>query len=161
MLGEGFGEAISECFDHDRVVVVVIFFEFRNDRIAEAFAEHLHLRVRKEFWGYAKNENLANDELIAEKYQGIRPAPGYPACPEHTEKGLLFDLLNASENAGMTLTESYAMLPTAAVSGFYFGHPDAQYFAVGKIDKDQINDYAQRKAWDARTAEKWLAPLIG
>jgi 5-methyltetrahydrofolate--homocysteine methyltransferase len=131
------------------------------DRLAEAFAERLHLRVRKEFWGYAKKENLSNSDLIAEKYHGIRPAPGYPACPDHTEKGLLFDLLNASENAGMTLTESYAMLPTAAVSGFYFGHPDAQYFAVGKIDKDQVADYAARKHWDAPTAEKWLAPLIG
>ncbi len=100
-----------------------------------------------------------NNELIAEKYQGIRPAPGYPACPDHTEKGLLFDLLNAPENAGMTLTENYAMLPTAAVSGFYFGHPDAQYFAVGKIDRDQIGLCAA-KTWDATTAEKWLAPLI-
>ena len=131
------------------------------DRLAEAFTEHLHLRVRKEFWGYAKKENLANDELIAEKYQGIRPAPGYPACPDHTEKGRLFELLNASENAGMILTESYAMLPTAAVSGFYFGHPDAHYFAVGKIDNDQLNDYAKRKGWDKPTAEKWLAPLLG
>ena len=131
------------------------------DRLAEAFTEHLHLRVRKEFWGYAKRENLGNNELIAEKYQGIRPAPGYPACPDHTEKGLLFELLNAQENAGMILTESYAMLPTAAVSGFYFGHPDAQYFAVGKIEKDQLNDYAERKGWDTATAEKWLAPLLG
>jgi 5-methyltetrahydrofolate--homocysteine methyltransferase len=127
----------------------------------QMFGEHLHLRVRKEFWGYAKAENLGNDDLIAEKYQGIRPAPGYPACPDHTEKGLLFDLLNAPKNAGMTLTESYAMLPTAAVSGFYFGHPDAHYFAVGKIDKDQLNDYAERKGWDTPTAEKWLAPLLG
>ena len=131
------------------------------DRLAEAFTEHLHLRVRKEFWGYAKRENLGNNELIAEKYQGIRPAPGYPACPDHTEKGLLFELLNAPENAGMILTESYAMLPTAAVSGFYFGHPDAQYFAVGKFEKDQLNDYAARKGWDTPTAEKWLAPLLG
>ena len=131
------------------------------DRLAEALAEHLHLRVRKEFWGYANRENLANDELIAEKYQGIRPAPGYPACPDHTEKGLLFELLNAQENAGMILTESYAMLPTAAVSGFYFGHPDARYFAVGKIEKDQLSDYAARKGWDTPTAEKWLAPLLG
>ena len=131
------------------------------DRLAEAFAEHLHLRVRQEFWGYAKRENLRNDELIAEKYQGIRPAPGYPACPDHTEKGLLFELLNAQQNAGMILTESYAMLPAAAVSGFYFGHPDAQYFAVGKIEKDQLSDYAARKGWDTPTAEKWLAPLLG
>ena len=131
------------------------------DRLAEAFAEHLHLRVRKEFWGYAKNEKLGNDELIAEKYQGIRPAPGYPACPDHTEKGLLFELLNAPKNTGMTLTESFAMLPTAAVSGFYFAHPDANYFAVGKIEQDQLQDYAVRKGWDKATAEKWLAPLLG
>ncbi len=131
------------------------------DRLAEAFAEHLHLRVRKEFWGYAKREKLGNHELIAEKYRGIRPAPGYPACPDHTEKGLLFDLLNAPKNAGMTLTESFAMLPTAAVSGFYFAHPDAQYFAVGKIEQDQLQDYAGRKGWDKTTAEKWLAPLLG
>ena len=131
------------------------------DRLAEAFTEHLHLRVRKEFWGYAKDENLGNDELIAEQYQGIRPAPGYPACPDHTEKGVLFEVLNASENTGMTLTESYAMLPTAAVSGFYFGHPHAHYFAVGKIGKDQLMDYAERKGWDTLTAEKWLAPLLG
>ncbi|MEO6022684.1 MAG: methionine synthase [Burkholderiales bacterium] len=131
------------------------------DRLAEAFAEHLHLRVRKEFWGYAKREKLGNHELIAEKYRGIRPAPGYPACPDHTEKGLLFDLLNAPQNAGMTLTESFAMLPTAAVSGFYFAHPDAQYFAVGKIEQDQLQDYAGRKGWDKTTAEKWLAPLLG
>ena len=131
------------------------------DRLAEAFAEHLHLRVRKEFWGYAKDEKLSNDELIAEKYRGIRPAPGYPACPDHTEKGLLFELLNAEKNAGMSLTESYAMLPTAAVSGFYFAHPDAQYFAVGKIEQDQVQDYAIRKGWDKATAEKWLAPLLG
>ncbi len=154
-------DAIVAKFEKNHDDYNAIMIKALADRLAEAFAEHLHLRVRKEFWGYAKKENLANDELIAEKYQGIRPAPGYPACPDHTEKGLLFELLNAQENAGMIVTESYAMLPTAAVSGFYFGHPDAQYFAVGKVDKDQIQDYAQRKNWDAATAEKWLAPLIG
>jgi 5-methyltetrahydrofolate--homocysteine methyltransferase len=120
------------------------------DRLAEAFAEHLHLRVRREFWGYASDEALSNEDIIAEKYRGIRPAPGYPACPEHSEKGPLFELLQAPKNAGITLTESYAMLPTAAVSGFYFSHPQAQYFATGKVDKDQVADYAKRKGGGGR-----------
>src|SRR3970282_919990 len=107
-------------------------------RLAEAFAEHLHERVRREYWGYAPDESLGSEELIAEKYRGIRPAPGYPACPDHTEKAALFALLDAPKNAGMTLTESYAMLPAAAVSGFYLSHPAASYFAVGKIGRDQI-----------------------
>jgi 5-methyltetrahydrofolate--homocysteine methyltransferase len=131
------------------------------DRLAEAFAELMHERVRKEFWGYAPDEQLSNDDMIAEKYRGIRPAPGYPACPEHTEKGPLFELLHAPENAGVTLTESYAMWPAAAVSGFYFSHPAARYFAVGKIGRDQLEDYAQRKGWDIETAERWLAPNLG
>ena len=131
------------------------------DRLAEALAELVHERVRKEFWGYAKDEALSNDDLIAEKYRGIRPAPGYPACPEHSEKAPLFELLQAPKNAGITLTESFAMLPTAAVSGFYFAHPEACYFAVGKIERDQIEDYARRKGWDMATAEKWLAPNLG
>ncbi|GAB1232645.1 hypothetical protein UT4_11110 [Ferrigenium sp. UT4] len=130
------------------------------DRLAEAFAEHLHLRVRREFWGYAAEEGLSNDDLIAEKYRGIRPAPGYPACPEHSEKAPLFELLQAPQNAGITLTDSYAMLPTAAVSGFYFSHPQAQYFATGKVDKDQVADYAKRKGWTVEEAERWLAPVL-
>jgi len=130
------------------------------DRLAEAFAELLHARVRREFWGYATDETLDNDALIAEKYRGIRPAPGYPACPEHSEKGPLFELLQAPRNAGITITESFAMLPTAAVSGFYFSHPQAQYFATGKIDKDQVASYAQRKGWTLEEAERWLAPVI-
>ncbi|OIR10427.1 methionine synthase [mine drainage metagenome] len=130
------------------------------DRLAEAFAEHLHLRVRREFWGYAADEQLGNEDIIAEKYRGIRPAPGYPACPEHTEKGPLFDLLQAPQNAGITITESFAMLPTAAVSGFYFSHPQAQYFATGKIDKDQVADYAKRKGWTVEEAKRWLAPVL-
>ncbi len=130
------------------------------DRLAEAFAELLHARVRREFWGYAADEALDNDALIAEKYQGIRPAPGYPACPEHTEKGPLFELLQVPLNAGITITESYAMLPTAAVSGFYFSHPQSQYFATGKVDKDQVEDYAKRKGWSLQEAERWLAPVI-
>ena len=130
------------------------------DRLAEAFAELLHARARREFWGYAADEALDNDALIAEQYRGIRPAPGYPACPEHTEKGPLFDLLQAPLNAGITLTDSYAMLPTAAVSGFYFSHPQAQYFATGKIDRDQVVDYARRKGWSMEEAERWLAPVL-
>jgi len=130
------------------------------DRLAEAFAELLHARVRREFWGYVADEALDNDALIAEKYRGIRPAPGYPACPEHTEKGPLFELLQAPLNAGITITESFAMLPTAAVSGFYFSHPQAQYFATGKVDKDQVADYAKRKGWTLEEAERWLAPVL-
>ena len=137
-----------------------IMLQALADRLAEAFAEHLHLRVRREFWGYAADEQLNNESLIAEQYRGIRPAPGYPACPEHTEKGPLFELLQAPQNAGITLTESYAMLPTAAVSGFYFSHPDAKYFATGKIDKDQVEDYAKRKGWTVEQAERWLAPVL-
>jgi 5-methyltetrahydrofolate--homocysteine methyltransferase len=121
----------------------------------------MHERVRKEFWGYAREEELSNDELIKEQYQGIRPAPGYPACPEHTEKGTLWDLLKPDENIGLTLTESYAMVPTAAVSGWYFSHPEARYFGTGKIQKDQAEDYAKRKDMELRIAERWLAPILG
>src|SRR5688500_10709220 len=130
------------------------------DRLAEAFAEHLHHRVRTELWGYDADEKLSNDELVAEKYRGIRPAPGYPACPDHTEKADLFRLLDAAKNADMTLTESYAMLPTAAVSGFYLSHPESRYFAVGKIERDQVADYAHRKGMDVAAMERWLAPIL-
>ncbi len=130
------------------------------DRLAEAFAELLHLRARREFWGYARDESLDNEGLIKERYQGIRPAPGYPACPDHTEKRTLFDLLDAEKQAGMTLTESYAMLPAASVSGFYFWHPEAKYFGVGKIERDQVEDYARRKGMDVATVERWLAPNL-
>jgi len=130
------------------------------DRLAEAFAEHLHRRVRTEFWGYAAGEKLSGEDLIAEKYSGIRPAPGYPACPDHTEKGDLFQLLDAGRNADLALTESFAMLPTAAVSGFYFSHPESRYFAVGKIERDQVADYAHRKGMDLAQAERWLAPIL-
>jgi 5-methyltetrahydrofolate--homocysteine methyltransferase len=129
------------------------------DRLAEAFAECLHERVRKELWGYAKNETLTEEELIDEKYEGIRPAPGYPACPDHTEKKLLFDLLEANK-VGITLTESYAMYPGAAVSGFYFSHPGSKYFGLGKIEKDQVEDYARRKNMSVEEVEKWLAPNL-
>jgi 5-methyltetrahydrofolate--homocysteine methyltransferase len=130
------------------------------DRLAEAFAELLHKKVRQEFWGYAADEGLDNDALIAEKYRGIRPAPGYPACPEHSEKGPLFAMLDATRRTGISITDSFAMLPTAAVSGFYFSHPDAKYFATGKIDRDQVASYAERKGWDIDTAERWLAPVL-
>ncbi|HAS8519093.1 TPA: methionine synthase [Vibrio vulnificus] len=130
------------------------------DRLAEAFAEYLHERVRKEIWGYAADENLSNKELIREKYQGIRPAPGYPACPEHTEKGPLWELLNVEETIGMSLTSSYAMWPGASVSGWYFSHPDSRYFAIAQIQQDQVESYAERKGWDLLEAEKWLGPNI-
>ena len=130
------------------------------DRLAEAFAEALHRRVRTEFWGYASEEPFDLDALIAEKYQGIRPAAGYPAQPDHTEKETLFRLLDATAATGMELTESFAMTPTAAVSGLYFSHPDSHYFGVGRIEKDQVEDYARRKGWDLATAERWLAPIL-
>ena len=131
------------------------------DRLAEACAEWLHEQVRKQYWGYAKDEQLSNEELIREQYKGIRPAPGYPACPDHTEKGTLFQLLDADGISQVTLTEHYAMLPTAAVSGWYFAHPEAQYFAVGKIDKDQVESYSQRKGQELAVSERWLMPNLG
>ncbi|HVD33328.1 MAG TPA: methionine synthase, partial [Gemmatimonadales bacterium] len=130
------------------------------DRLAEAFAELLHQRVRREFWGYAPDEALDNEGLIKERYQGIRPAPGYPACPDHTEKRILFDLLGVEESAGITLTESFAMLPAASVSGYYFSHPQSQYFGVGKIERDQVEDYARRKGMDVAAVERWLSPNL-
>lgn len=131
------------------------------DRFAEAFAELLHEEVRKKYWGYAPQENFDNSELISEKYQGIRPAPGYPACPEHSEKVTLFKLLDAEQEIGCELTDSFAMYPASSVSGWYFAHPEARYFALGKIDKDQVEDYAQRKGWDMHTTERWLRPTLG
>ena len=130
------------------------------DRLAEAFAERMHQKVRKEYWGYAADENLSNDELIKESYQGIRPAPGYPAQPEHSEKATLFKLLDAESRIGVKLTENYAMWPGSSVSGFYYANPEARYFGVGKIERDQVVDYARRKGWDVATAERWLAPLL-
>jgi len=131
------------------------------DRLAEAFAERMHQRVRTDFWGYAHDESLANEALIEEQYRGIRPAPGYPACPDHTEKETLFALLDAEENAGMRLTESFAMLPAASVSGLYFAHPESRYFGVSKIEKDQVRDYALRKNSSEAQVERWLAPVLG
>ena len=120
----------------------------------------MHERVRKEFWGYAHTEALSNTELVEEEYSGIRPAPGYPACPDHTEKGILWELLKPTETVGITLTESYAMYPTAAVSGWYFSHPDSKYFGLGQISKDQVEDYAERKDFGLEEAERWLAPVL-
>jgi len=131
------------------------------DRLAEATAEHFHERVRREIWGYASRETLTNDQLIQEQYQGIRPAPGYPSCPDHTEKAKLWELLDAEKKAGITLTESFAMYPTAAVSGWYFAHPEARYFNLGKVDRDQVEDYAQRKGMSVDEMERWLSPNLG
>ena len=144
--------------DHDDYASILL--KALADRLAEAFAERLHQRVRREFWGYAADETLDNDALIAEGYRGIRPAPGYPACPDHTEKATLFRLLDATANTGIELTESFAMVPTAAVSGWYFAHPDSQYFVVGRLARDQIADYARRKGWTQADAERWLASWL-
>jgi 5-methyltetrahydrofolate--homocysteine methyltransferase len=130
------------------------------DRLAEAFAERLHQRVRTDLWGYASDEKLTNEELIAEKYRGIRPAPGYPACPDHTVKRALFEALAADE-IGMALTDSLAMMPAASVSGFYLAHPESRYFNVGRIGEDQVADFAARQALDREQARRWLAPVLG
>ncbi len=130
------------------------------DRFAEAFAEHLHERIRKEFWGYKADETLDNEALIKEKYVGIRPAPGYPACPEHSEKAVLFDWLGSEEKIGTKLTEHFAMMPPSSVSGFYYSHPESEYFNVGKIAQDQLEDYAKRKGWTLDEAKRWLAPNL-
>ena len=145
--------------DHDDYNSIML--KVLADRLAEAFAEHMHERVRKEYWAYEADEQLNNDDLIREKYRGIRPAPGYPACPDHTEKATLWEILKPEKNAGMTITESFAMLPTAAVSGWYFAHPDARYFSVTRIQKDQVEDYAERKDMDLITTERWLSPILG
>jgi 5-methyltetrahydrofolate--homocysteine methyltransferase len=145
--------------DHDDYSDILL--KALADRLAEAFAERLHERVRKTLWGYAPEEALTNEELMREKYRGIRPAPGYPACPDHSQKPELFRLLNAGQNAGISLTESFAMMPTSAVSGYYFAHPDAAYFGVARIGRDQLEDYAKRRGCSIEQAEKWLRPNIG
>jgi 5-methyltetrahydrofolate--homocysteine methyltransferase len=154
--GIGIDEHVAR-FEADHDDYNSILLKALADRLAEALAERLHQRVRKEFWGFEPEEALDNEALIAEKYRGIRPAPGYPACPEHSEKGTLFELLDAGNNAAMTLTESFAMLPTAAVSGYYFSHPQSQYFVVGRVSKEQAEDYAKRKGATLAQAERWLA----
>ncbi|MBY0447673.1 MAG: methionine synthase, partial [Hyphomonadaceae bacterium] len=153
-------EAASLRFKHANDDYTAIMVKALADRFAEAFAEKLHRDVRRELWGYATGETLSPAELISEAYQGIRPAPGYPAQPDHTEKRTLFELLQAPARAGMQLTESLAMLPGASVSGLYFAHPQAHYFGVGRIDRDQVQDYAARKGWPVAEAERWLSPIL-
>ena len=153
-------EAVVERFKRANDDYSAIMAKALADRLAEALAERLHQRVRREFWGYAPDEALASSELIAEKYRGIRPAPGYPAQPDHTEKATLFQLLDGERQIGVQLTESFAMWPGASVCGLYFSHPESYYFGVGKIERDQVEDYAERKRSDAEEAEKWLAPIL-
>ncbi len=158
--GIGLDTIVAE-FERDHDDYRAILAKALADRLAEAFAERLHERVRREFWGYAKGESLSNDELIKEAYSGIRPAPGYPACPDHTEKRTLFELLDGTRTAGVTLTESFAMWPAASVSGWYFAHPASHYFGVGRIARDQVEDYARRKGMSLAEAERWLSPSLG
>jgi 5-methyltetrahydrofolate--homocysteine methyltransferase len=152
-------EALCAKYEKDHDDYNSIMVKALADRLAEAFAEWLHKQARLE-WGYGKTESLTNEDMIRERYRGIRPAPGYPACPDHTEKRMLFDLLQAESQSGVTLTESFAMLPAAAVSGLYFAHPEAKYFAVGKINRDQVEDYATRKKLSVGDVERWLAPNL-
>jgi 5-methyltetrahydrofolate--homocysteine methyltransferase len=153
-------ERISERFARDNDDYRSIMVKALADRVAEALAERMHQRVRTEFWAYAPEENLSNDALIREEYQGIRPAPGYPAQPDHTEKATLFELLQAERRVGVKLTESYAMWPGSSVSGLYLSHPDSYYFGVAKVERDQVEDYAARKGMDIREVERWLAPIL-
>ena len=153
-------ELVAERFARANDDYSKILSQALADRLAEAFAERLHQRVRREFWGYAPDETLTPEELIREAYRGIRPAPGYPAQPDHTEKKTLFDLLDAEAATGIRLTESYAMWPGSSVSGLYFAHPDSHYFGVGRIEQDQVEDYARRKGWPVSEAERWLAPIL-
>ncbi len=157
----GFGtQELAAQFEADHDDYNSIMIKALADRLAEAFAEYLHKEVRTEHWNYAKNENLSNQDLIKENYKGIRPAPGYPACPDHLEKNTIWKLLNVEENIGVKLTESLAMWPAASVSGYYFGNADARYFGLGKITKDQVNDYAKRRHISLEESEKWLNPNI-
>ncbi len=158
--GIGVEERVKQ-FEQSHDDYQAIMLKALADRLAEAFAEYLHERARKHYWAYAADEALSNNALVKEQYQGIRPAPGYPACPDHTEKAALWQLLNADENAGIRITESFAMLPAASVSGFYFSHPESRYFSLGKINKDQMNDYSKRKGIGVNEAERWLAPNLG
>jgi 5-methyltetrahydrofolate--homocysteine methyltransferase len=160
-VGAGFGieEKLAE-FNAAHDDYHAIMLKAIADRFAEACAEWLHAQVRRDYWGYASDENLDRAALIREDYRGIRPAPGYPACPDHTAKGALFELLDAPRHTGMALTESFAMSPAAAVSGFYLAHPQARYFAVSKIARDQLEDWAQRAGFSVSEAQHWLAPLL-
>ncbi|MCK5881910.1 MAG: methionine synthase, partial [Sinobacterium sp.] len=153
-------EDMAKVFEKELDDYNAIMVKALADRLAESFAEYMHIQVRKKYWAYASDESLSNEELIREAYNGIRPAPGYPACPDHTEKSTLFTLLNAEEETGVKLTENFAMFPAASVSGWYFAHPDSQYFAVGKIKKDQVESYAKRKSMPLNVAERWLSPNL-
>jgi 5-methyltetrahydrofolate--homocysteine methyltransferase len=153
-------EALCQRFEQDHDDYHSIMAKALADRLAEAFAEWLHREVRQE-WGFGQDEQLTNQELIQEKYRGIRPAPGYPACPDHTEKHHLFELLQVEKTIGIQLTESYAMYPAASVCGFYFAHPQAKYFSVGRLKQDQIQDYAKRKDMEISVVERWLSPNLG
>jgi 5-methyltetrahydrofolate--homocysteine methyltransferase len=161
MVTAGIGEdAVAQRFKRANDDYSAIMIKALADRLAEAFAERLHQRVRREFWGYVPDEALTSAELIGEKYRGIRPAPGYPAQPDHSEKASLFALLDGERRIGVKLTESFAMWPGASVCGLYFSHPDSHYFGVGKIERDQVEDYAARKGWTLAEAEKWLTPVL-
>jgi 5-methyltetrahydrofolate--homocysteine methyltransferase len=153
-------DAIAKRFEHANDDYSSIMVKALADRFAEAFAERLHQHVRTTLWAYAPGEQLTNEALIREQYRGIRPAPGYPACPDHSLKPILFKLLDAHHATGISLTESFAMLPTAAVSGFYFGHPQSEYFGVARVGKDQVEDYAARRGADIPTTERWLRPNL-
>lgn len=154
-------EALAQAFDAQHDDYHKIMVKALADRLAEAFAEYLHQQVRKVHWGYAADEALDNEQLIRENYRGIRPAPGYPACPEHSEKATLWRLLDVERHTGMRLTESYAMWPGASVSGWYFSHPHSKYFTVARVQRDQVADYAARKGIPLAEAERWLAPNLG
>jgi 5-methyltetrahydrofolate--homocysteine methyltransferase len=157
----GFGtQELATQFEDNHDDYNSIMIKALADRLAEAFAEYLHKEVRTKYWSYAKDENLSNQELIKESYKGIRPAPGYPACPDHLEKSTIWKLLNVEENIGVKLTDSLAMWPAASVSGYYFGNPEARYFGLGKINKDQVVDYSKRRNISIEEAEKWLNPNI-
>ena len=158
--GQGVDEQVK-VFEADLDDYSAIMLKALADRLAEAFAEYMHERVRKDIWGYAADETLANDALIKEKYKGIRPAPGYPACPDHTEKATLFSLLEADQHTGVVLTDNFAMHPAAAVSGWYFANPEASYFSVGKVARDQVVHYASNKGMTLEEAERWLSPNLG
>jgi 5-methyltetrahydrofolate--homocysteine methyltransferase len=158
--GIGIEEHVKR-FEEDHDDYQAIMLKVLADRLAEAFAELMHKRVRTEYWAYAKDEQLDNAQLIAEEYKGIRPAPGYPACPDHTEKAKLWQLIDADQNAGISITESFAMLPAASVSGWYFSNPESKYYAVAKINRDQVEDYAKRKKMTLAETERWLSPNLG
>jgi len=153
-------QELAQRFEKEHDQYNAIMAKALADRLAEAFAEHLHKRARKD-WGYGKSENLTHEDLIAERYQGIRPAPGYPACPDHTEKSTLFDLLEVEKTTGITLTENFAMLPAASVCGLYFAHRECRYFAVSTIGRDQAESYATRKGTTVPEVERWLSPILG